>query len=74
MKRLTVMKAIACIVDYETLPPQIDYTVPWQIKAREAEEYLRKLTPKSQDRIFRSIAHQVNKYYNSGAAYYDSLF
>ena len=66
---------ISAIVAYHTLPPQIDYTFSWKIKADKAQKFLNQLPKKEQDTINAEIENKISKYYGpDGAAQYDALF
>ena len=71
---MTTQDAIQAIVTYNTLPPQIDFTLPYQSKAIEAEKLLDTLSYAEYDIAQAEILKQINDYFESGAAYYDSLF
>lgn len=67
-----IATAIDDIVNLQTLPPQIDYTLPYQRKSEQAYQFLSNL-PDGEKYI--NEAHKIiEDYYNSGASYYDSLF
>jgi len=69
-----IKEAIKDIVIFNTLPPQIDYVKPWQIKFNNAVKFLESL-PKDKSKIaFKEIDDQILEYYNSDIARYDSLF
>lgn len=67
-----INNAIDDIVTYATLPPQIDYTLPYKIKYDKAIKFLESL--KDGKRYMKIAEKRINAYYESGAAYYDSLF
>lgn len=72
---LTLKQAIQAIVTYNTLPPQIDYTLPWRLKAIKAEKFLDELSQKEYDEASAEIKKQTESYYSpEGAAQYDKLF
>lgn len=62
-KEETIAYAIRAIVTYETLPPQIDYRVPYEIKMQIAKAFLLTLTVEELDNIYAEIEKQVTKYY-----------
>lgn len=79
MKTITltekIKKAKDEIITFETLPPQIDYTLPYKIKANKAIEFIETLPEKMQTSIMNQIAVVVDEYYGeNGAAQYDCLF
>lgn len=72
-------KAIRAIVNYATLPPQIDYCKPWKQKSMYAEEYLESLPKRLQEIAYQEIEKQIAAYYTpdeSGfcLAYLDGKF
>lgn len=71
---MTTKQAISAIVTYNTLPPQIDFTLPWQLKSTEAEHFLNTLPGDEINKANAEIKKQIEAYYESGAAYYNSLF
>jgi hypothetical protein len=71
---MTTQDAIQAIVTYNTLPPQIDFTLPYQRKAIEAEKFLDTLSYAENDIAQAEIMKQIHDYFESGATYYDSLF
>ena len=62
-QKTKITKAINEIVTYNTLPSQIDYQVPYQIKAMEAEEFLHSLTAKECANAEKIVEKQINDYY-----------
>jgi len=72
---MTINEAIRAIVTYETLPPQIDYTKPWEYKARKAQEHIDRQPFNIRAAINSQIRKQITEYYGeNGAAQYDKLF
>ena len=76
---MTTKQAISAIVTYNTLPPQIDFTLPWRLESIEAEKYLDTLPGDEIDKANAEIKKQIEAYYEpnesgQSAAYYDSLF
>jgi hypothetical protein len=69
-----VKVAIGHIVTLETLPHQIDYTKPYQIKANQAQQFINSLPKEEQEIANKEIIKQLDEYNDSGAAFYDSLF
>lgn len=70
-----IQKSKQEIIEYRTLPSQIDYRLPYKIKADKAEKYIRTLNTDLQKAIFNEIDAEVNAYYSEhGAAQYDELF
>lgn len=69
---MNAKQAISDIVTANTLPPQIDYTLPYKIKERIAEDYLRTL--KRYSYYLEKANRQIEKYWESDAPYYNSLF
>ena len=73
-------EAIKAIVTLETLPHQIDYTLPYRRKAEEAGLFIDTLFPKRyRDLIYKKINEQIEEYYapnedGFSCAYFDSLF
>jgi len=67
------LKAVGEIVILNTLPPQIDYVRPYIYKAEKAQLYINSLPKNEQDIANKVIEKQISEYYDSGAAYYDSL-
>ncbi len=63
MKKLTVEQAISDIVDYNTLPSQIDFRDPWRMKSIEAEEFLDTLSENEKSSAFLKIQEKIDKYY-----------
>ena len=73
LKNIKIKQAIKDIVTYATLPPQIDYVLPYKIKSNKAEEYLMSL-PYGEKHIARA-EKQIEQYYSEkGAGQYDKLF
>ena len=71
-----ITSAIAAIVKYATLPPQIDYTLPWAQKADKAEKYL--LSLPDGEKYLEQARKEIDKHYESNedgysAADYNSL-
>jgi len=72
---MTTKKAISDIITYNTLPPQIDYTLPYQLKSIEAQKWLEaNLSSKEYDEANKKIQEEINAYSESGAAIYDAMF
>jgi hypothetical protein len=72
---MTTASAISAIVAYNTLPPQIDYTLPWQLKARAAQQWIDLRPWGVRQQIYSEINKQIAAYYGkNGAAQYDKLF
>lgn len=69
-----VKVAIEHIITLETLPHQIDYTLPFRVKAQQAQEFINSLPMEEKDKANKEIEKRVSVYFESGAAYYDSLF
>lgn len=72
-----IKNAINDIVHYRTLPPQIDYTKPYKIKADKAEEFLMSLP--DGEKYMEQVNKEVDVYYDEdeygkSPSYYDSLF
>jgi hypothetical protein len=67
-----IATAIGDIVHLETLPPQIDYTLPYQIKSEKAYQFLVNLP--DGEKYINEAQKKIDDYYDSGSAYYDSLF
>ena len=67
-----VQKLIDDIVTFRTLPPQIDYTRPYKIKAEAALEKLKKLPNYKQ--YLKIIDDEVSEYYNSDISDLDAQF
>ena len=63
LKITTVAQAIEAIVNYNTLPPQIDYRVPQRIKSTEAEQYLESISNSEKQKAFSEIERQIDEYY-----------
>lgn len=80
MKTNKINQAIADIVAYNTLPIQIDYRMPWRIKADKAEKYLEEYTTqKEYDEAMKQITRQIDSYYEPdsngmSAAAYNNMF
>jgi hypothetical protein len=71
---MTTQEAIDEIVGFETLPPQIDYRLPFKIKADKAEEFLKALPKEESEKAFAEIEERVNNYFDSEVSYLDTLF
>jgi len=72
---MTTKEAISVIVTYYTLPPQIDYTLPYKLKSIEAEKFLNALPQKEYDNANTKIRKQCESYYApGGAGEYDKLY
>lgn len=72
---MTTKEAIQAIVRYNTLPPQIDYTLPWRLKSIKAEKFLDTLSGDEINKANAEIKRQIESYYGpDGAAQYDKLF
>lgn len=70
-----INKAKSQIITFETLPPQIDYVLPWKMKADKAVKFIETLPEKIQSSIMKQISDAVDEYYGeNGAAQYDCLF
>lgn len=69
---MNAKQAVSDIVCANTLPPQIDYRLPFKIKERKAKDYLRTL--KRSSYYLEKANRQIEKYWESDASYYDSLF
>lgn len=68
-------KAKQDIVSANTLPPQIDYRLPWKIKEQEAQKLIDTMPTGIKRKIEDEICVEIEAYYGEkGAAYYDSLF
>jgi hypothetical protein len=63
LKITTVAQAINAIVNYNTLPPQIDYRAPQGIKSIEAEKYLESISDSEKQKAFSEIERQIDEYY-----------
>lgn len=63
---MTKQEAVAAIIQYNTLPPQIDYTKPYERKAEIASTYLDGLPEKERDEAYEEIEWQTNLYYTPG--------
>lgn len=73
--RQRIEQAKADMISYATLPPQIDYTMPWRVKCNKAQEFIETLPTGIKNRIFSEIEAEVDEYYGpNGAAQYDCLF
>lgn len=60
----TIKSAIDDIVTYATLPPQIDYTLPWKIKADAAETFLlTQVHAEEAKKAFEEITRQIDSYF-----------
>lgn len=59
-----VKNAIKAIVTYHTLPPQIDYQVPWMLKAEAAEELLERLPSEEYEAAMRETQIRIDAYYD----------
>lgn len=64
--------AIDAIVTYQTLPSQIDYVHPYKVKAEKALKYLE--SQPDLEGALSEVNEKVGEYYDSPAAYLDSLF
>jgi len=64
--------AINDIITYHTLPPQIDYTLPFKMKADRANEYIETL-PDSEE-ILADIDAKIDEYLNSDAPEMNAMF
>jgi hypothetical protein len=76
---MTTKEAINAIVTYNTLPPQIDFTLPYRNKAIKAEKYLDKLPPLEHDAAQLEIKTITENYYmededGTSPAYYDAQY
>ncbi len=68
-------QAIETIVSMNTLPPQIDFISNSQkAKHIKAQEFIQALPVSQRIAAEKSICKQIDQYFVSGAAYYDSLF
>jgi len=76
MKKFTVKTAIAEIINFQTLPPQIDYISPAERqKYQNANAYLETLCNATQKRAAAKINKEINHYFSDEGAYqYDCLF
>ena len=71
---MTTKEAINAIVTFHTPPPQIDYTMPYSLKAAAAEKFLVTLSEKEKDEVFTKVERQVHNYFDSGVAELDAMF
>ena len=62
-QKVKITEAINAIVCYNTLPSQINYQLPFKIKADEAEEFLHSCTTKECDDAEKIVETQINEYY-----------
>jgi len=70
-----IEEAIEHIYFINTLPPQIDYIQPkWTQEEQEAIAFIETLPEEQQEQVNLIIHMRINDYYESGAAYYNSLF
>lgn len=60
---MTTEEAIDSIVTYNTLPSQIDYTRPYRIRSRGAEEYLETLEDSERNKAYDEIEKRIEAYY-----------
>jgi hypothetical protein len=74
METMTTAKAIDAVVTLNTLPPQIDYKLPYLRKASAAQKWIELRPWGVREQILSEIRRRTNAYYDSRAAYYDSLF
>jgi hypothetical protein len=70
MKTITTKEAIEAIITYNTLPSQIDYKVPWKIKAIEAEKYLDTLPIDEYNEANKEIKKAIDNYYTPNESGY----
>lgn len=68
-----VQEFIGDIVTYNTLPPQIDYTRPYRIKAQIAEDHLKAMGTIGEMAMDTANA-EIEAYHESGAAELDAMF
>jgi len=61
---MRITTAIQAVVNYHTLPSQIDYRLPWRIKAFEAERVIDALPKRMAKRVWKSITRRINQYYS----------
>jgi hypothetical protein len=61
-------EAVAAVVSFETLPPQIDFVAPYQRKADKAYEFIYKLSDVERDECLQAIEEAVNEYYRPHAS------
>lgn len=72
---MNTTQAISIIVSMNTLPPQIDcISHREKIMLASAEEFIVQLPPEKMAIAIETITQRINEYFESGAAYYDSLF
>lgn len=61
---MKIKTAIQNVVNYHTLPSQIDYRVPQRNKAHEAEAFIESLPKRLAKRIGKAINRQIDAYYS----------
>lgn len=59
---MSIQEIKSAIIAYETLPSQIDYSRPWQIKAEAAWRELEKLPKDVQNSVGKSIKESIDYY------------
>ena len=64
---MTTEDAISAIVTSQTLPSQIDYRVPYLIKADKACRFLNTLGSKREKEAINKANKQIEDYWNSEA-------
>ena len=58
-----IRNAIHDVVLYQTLPSQIDYQRPWELKAEKALRYIDSLPTKTRIDVLNAIREEVDEYY-----------